>query len=63
MLHLIRMILTIVICPLLLQSEVQGRRSVDYGSPRSSNMRLPYYTEGMAVAYAKTSSPSCMCLL
>jgi hypothetical protein len=38
---------------------VEGRRSVDYGSPRSSNMRLPCYAEDMAVAYAKNSSPSC----
>jgi hypothetical protein len=38
---------------------VQGRRSVDYGSPPSSNMRLPYYAEDMAVAYAKNSSHSC----
>ena len=37
---------------------VQGRRSVDYRSPRSPNMRLPCYAEDMAVAYAKTASPS-----
>jgi hypothetical protein len=38
---------------------VQGQRSVDYGSPPSSSMRLPCYAEDMAVAYAKDSSLSC----
>jgi hypothetical protein len=37
---------------------VQLRRPVDYGSPRSPNMRLPCYAEDMALAYAKTASPS-----
>jgi hypothetical protein len=38
---------------------VPGRRSLDYGSPPTSYMRLPYYAENMAVAYAKESSISC----
>jgi hypothetical protein len=38
---------------------VQGRRSVDYSSLSSSNMRLLYYAEDVAVAYAKDSSYSC----
>jgi hypothetical protein len=38
---------------------VPGRRSVDYGSRLSSNMRLPCYAKDMAVAYAKYSSHSC----
>jgi hypothetical protein len=38
---------------------VQGRRSVHYGSPPSLIIRLSYYTEDMAVAYAKDSSHSC----
>ena len=38
---------------------VQGRRSVDYGSPTSSTMRLPCYAEDMAAAYTKDSSHSC----
>jgi hypothetical protein len=31
---------------------------VDYDSPRSPHMRLPCYAEDMALAYAKTASPS-----
>ena len=38
---------------------VTGRRSIDYGSPSTSNMLLPCYAEDMAVAYAKESSISC----
>ena len=34
---------------------VQGGR---FGSPPSSEMRLPCYAEDMAVAYANVSSPS-----
>ena len=37
---------------------VQGRRSLDYASPTSSNMQLPCYAEDMAIAYAEHSSPS-----
>ena len=37
---------------------VQGRRFVDYGSPPSSDMRLPCYAEDMALAFAKHSSHS-----
>jgi hypothetical protein len=37
---------------------IQSQRFVDYGSPISSNMRLPCYVEDMAVAYAKDSSRS-----
>ena len=38
---------------------VQGRRSIDYGSPTSSTMRLPCYAKDMVAAYAKDSSHSC----
>jgi hypothetical protein len=37
---------------------LQGRGSVDYGSPLSPILRLPCYAEDMAVAYAKDSSHS-----
>jgi len=38
---------------------VPGQCSVDYGSPTTSNMRLPCYAEDMALAFAKESSISC----
>jgi hypothetical protein len=38
---------------------VQGPRSLAYGSPPTSIMRLPCYAEDMAVAYANDSSHSC----
>ena len=38
---------------------VQGRRSVEYGSPPSSSIRLPCYAEDIIVTYAKNSSHSC----
>jgi hypothetical protein len=38
---------------------VQGRRSVDYGLPPSSSMRLSCYAKDMTLVYAKDSSHSC----